>query len=197
MTLPPINLLTYIILFCQAQDSGKEVRVVFCDISKAFDCVWHAGLIHKLKAAGISSDLLSWFVSYLANRKQRVVLPGTESNWNFIRAGVPQGSILGPLLFLLYINDIVTDIGSNIRLFADDTSIYIIVDNPYTAAEILNTDLEKISQWAKTWLVNFKATKTETLLISRITNKLVHHKIFMLGKEINEVQFHKHQGVYF
>ena len=125
-----VNQLTYLYnTFCQALDSGKEVRVVFCDISKAFDRVWHAGLIHKLKAAGISSDLLSWSVSYLANRKQRVVLPGTESNWNFIHAGVPQGSILGPLLFLLYINDIVTDIGSNIRLFADDTSIYIIVDN--------------------------------------------------------------------
>lgn len=193
-----VNQLTYLYnTFCQALDSGKEVRVVFCDISKAFDRVWHAGLIHKLKAAGISSDLLSWFVSYLANRKQRVVLPGTESNWNFIHAGVPQGSILGPLLFLLYINDIVTDIGSNIRLFADDTSIYIIVDNPNTAAEILNTDLEKISQWAKTWLVNFNATKTEALLISRKTNKPVHPKIFMLGQEINEVQFHKHLGVYF
>ena len=67
-----------------------------------------------------------------------------ESDWNYIRAGVPQGSILGPLLFLLFINDIVTDIGSNIRLFADETSLYIIFDNPTTAAELLNLDLEKI-----------------------------------------------------
>ena len=100
--------------FYQALDSGKEVRVVFCDIKKAFDRVWHAGLIHKLKAAG---SLLKCF-SYLADRKQCVVFPGAQSDWNFIHAGVPQGSILGPLLFLLYINDIVTDIGSNIRLFA-------------------------------------------------------------------------------
>ena len=98
---------------------------------------------------------------------------------------------------LFTINDIVTDISSNIRLFADDTSIYIIVDNPNTAEEILNTDLEKISHWAKTWLVNFNATKTEALLISRKTNKLVHRKIFILDQEINEVQFHKHLGVYF
>lgn len=107
-----VNQLTYLYnTFCHALDSGKEVRVVFCDISKAFDRVWHAGLIHKLKAAGISGKLLKWFVSYLENRKQRVVLPVAQSNWNFIHAGVPQGSILGPLLFLLYINDIVSEIG--------------------------------------------------------------------------------------
>ena len=73
----PVNQLTYLYnTFCQALDSGKEVRVVFCDISKAFDRVWHAGLIHKLRAAGISGQILKWFVSYLENRKQRVVLPG-------------------------------------------------------------------------------------------------------------------------
>ena len=97
----PVNQLTYLYnTFCQALDSGKEVRVVFCDISKAFERMWHAGLIHKLRAAGISGQILKWFVSYLENRKQRVVLPGAESGWNYINAGVPQSSILGPLLFL-------------------------------------------------------------------------------------------------
>ena len=74
--------------FCQALDSGKEVRVVFCDIKKAFERVWHAGFIHKLKAAGLSGSLLKWFISYLADRKLRVVLPGAQSDWNFIHAGV-------------------------------------------------------------------------------------------------------------
>ena len=123
-------------------------------ISKAFDRVWHVELLHKLRAAGVTGEILNWFNNYLSDRKQRVVLPGAVSDWLFIRAGVPQGSILGPLLFLLYINDIVTDIGSNIRLFADDTSLYI-VDDPSDAANCLNTDLDKISRWAATWLVSF------------------------------------------
>ncbi|MCG8033360.1 MAG: reverse transcriptase family protein, partial [Candidatus Thiodiazotropha taylori] len=193
-----VNQLTFLYhTFCQALDSGKEVRVVFCDIKKAFDRVWHAGLIHKLKAAGISGSLLKWFASYLSDRKQKVVLPGAQSNWNSIHAGVPQGSILGPLLFLLYINDIVTDIGSNIRLFADDTSLYIIVDNPNAAAELINSDLVKISNWAHIWLVDFNAAKNEALLLSRKLNRPIHPPVYMLNHEINEVQFHKHLGIYF
>ena len=176
---------------------GLKSRVVFCDIKKAFDRVWHAGLIHKLKAAGVSGSLLKWFISYLADRKQRVVLPGAQSDWNFIHAGVPQGSILGPLLFLLYINDIVTDIGSNTRLFADDTSLYIIVDNPNTAAEIINSDLVKISNWARAWLVDFNAAKNEALLLSHKINRPLHPPLYMHNQQINEVQYHKHLGVYF
>jgi len=109
----------------QALDGGKEVRAVFCDISKAFDRVWHRGLFHKLSSLGISGHLLNWFKSYLSDRKQRVVVSNSSSPWSEISADVPQGSILGPLLFLIYINDIVTDIQASIRLFTDDTSLYI------------------------------------------------------------------------
>ena len=119
-------------------------------------------MLAKLPAASVTGEALAWFSNYLSNRKQRVILPGADSDWTYIKAGVPQGSIIGPLLFL--INDIVHDIGSNIRLFADDTSLFIIVDNPLTAARNLNTDLEKISRWAATWLVSFNPTKTESLL---------------------------------
>lgn len=191
------NQLTFLYnTFCQALDSGKEIRVVFCDVSKAFDRVWHEGLICKLKAAGISGSLLSWLSNYLSNRRQRVILPGAQSNWNYIHAGVPQGSILGPLLFLLYINDIVTDIGSNIRLFADDTSIYLIVENPATAAHILNSDLEKIAKWAIAWLVTFNPIKTESLLISRRLLKPLHPHLYMFNQQITEVDNHKHLGMY-
>ena len=104
--------------------------------------------------------------NYLPDQKQRIVLPGFSSAWIFIKAGVPLGSILVLLPFLVHINVIVTDIGSNIRLFADDTSLYIIVDNPLVAAETLIVDLEKISHWAVTWLGTFNPNKSITLLLS-------------------------------
>ena len=191
-----VNQLTYLYNIF-ALDSGEEVRVVFCDIKKAFDRVLHAGLIYKLKTAGISGSLLKWFLSYLADRRQKVVLPGAQSDWNSIHACVPQGSILGPFLFLLYINGIVSDIGSNIRLFADDISLYIIADNPNTAADFMNSDLLKISNWARIWLVDFNAEKAEALLLSRRIHRPIHPPLYMLNQEIKEVQFHKHLGVYF
>ena len=183
--------------FCRALDEGKEVRAIFCDISKAFDRVWHKGLIFKLQSAGISGTLLNWFSDYLQDRKQRVVLPGANSSWTSIKAGVPQGSILGPLLFLLYINDIVEDIHSSIRLFADDTSLYIIVDNPIQAAEQLNSDLLKIHLWATKWLVRFNPEKSESMLFSRKINKPFHPQVIMDQKNIVEVDSHKHLGVVF
>ena len=100
------------------------------------------------------------------------------------------------MLFLLYINDIVTDIGLNIRLFADDTSLYMIVDSPNTAAEIINSDLLKISNWARAWLVDFNAAKNEALLLSRKINRPLHPPLYMHNQQINEVQYHKHLGVY-
>ena len=105
------------------------------------DRVWHNGLLLKLNFVGIRVSLLLWFSDYLTNRRQRVVLP--SSNWTLTKAGVPQGSILGSLLFLIFINDIVSDIETNIRLFADDTSLYIIVETPQSAALKLNNDLTK------------------------------------------------------
>lgn len=191
------NQLVYLYnFFCQSIDSGKEVRAIFCDISKAFDRVWHKGLLIKLQAAGITGNLLSWFENYLCNRKQRVVLPGATSDWACIKAGVPQGSILGPLLFLLYINDIVNDINSNIRLFADDTGLFIVVDDPITSANTLNADLLKIENWANKWLVRFNPTKTESLLLSRKSNHINHPPVFMNNHLISEVKEHKHLGVF-
>ena len=183
------NQLTFLYhAFCEALDAGKEVRAVFCDISKAFDRVWHTGLLYKLRAAGITGYVLQWFKNYHSDRKQRVVLPGIFSAWNFIKAGVPQGSILSPLLFLVYINDIVTDIGSNMGLFADDNSLYIVVDNPLVAAETLNADLEKISRWAATWLVTFNPNKSIALLFSRKVSHPLHPPLFIENTPITKLK---------
>ena len=97
---------------------GLEVRGVFLDISKAFDKVWHDGLIYKLQQNGISGELLNILVDFLNNRKQRVVLNGQSCNWVNVKAGVPQGSIIRPLLFLIYINDLSEGLITNAKLFA-------------------------------------------------------------------------------
>ena len=132
-----------------------EVRAVFLDISKAFDKVWHEGLIFKLRQNGIHGGLLKLFESYLHNRKQRVVLNGSFSEDSILKSGVPQGSVLGPLLFLIYINDLEINIKSNIKFFADDTMLYSIIKKPEESAADLNHDLEIISQWAHQWKMEF------------------------------------------
>lgn len=125
--------------FCQSLDSGVEIRVVFCDVSKAFNLVSASGL--SLSSWFICS-LLSWFNDFLTNRRQKV-------SHAFILVGIlvmqvfRRGSITCPLLFLLHTNDIVVDLRSIIRLYADDSSLYIMVENPITAAQIFNSDLEK------------------------------------------------------
>ena len=127
--------------FCKSFDSEITTQAIFFDISKAFDKVWHRGLLRKLQAIGIRGTLFHWFENYLAERKRAVVLHGSRSDYLFVPAGVPQGSVLGPLLFLICINDIIEDIESVIKLFADDTSMYLCLENPHIRAEILNNDL--------------------------------------------------------
>ena len=174
-------------------DKGNMVRFIFCDISKAFDRVWHDGLMYKLERAGISGRLLKWFESYLAGRCQRVVIKGVKSDIKFLNAGVPQGSILGPLLFLLYINDITDVVSTNIRLYADDSSIFTVGKDSEKIAQELNSDLEQISKWAHMWRVNFNAKKT--ISITFTTRKLDHIvPLYLNNTRIVEKTSHKHLG---
>ena len=191
-----VNQLMYITHeFGRALNEGKEVRVVFCDISKAFDRVWHKGLLRKLESIGFRGSLLSWVKNYLSERKQRVVINNSTSSWRDINAGVPQGSILGPLLFIVFINDILTDINSTMKLFADDTSLYLIVDDPQETAQTLNDDLVKLHAWSTQWLGNFNPQKTETMTISRKLNNPHQPNLIMNNTIISTVTEHKHFGL--
>ncbi len=127
-----------------AFEQSAEVRAAFLDISKAFDKVWFEGLLFKLKCNGIDGSLLSLFENYLANRNQRVVLNGINSSWEQVFSGVPQGSVLGPLLFLIYINDLTDGITSSIKLFADDSSLFTRVYDPKASHNQLVEDRNKI-----------------------------------------------------
>ena len=109
---------------CQTFDNDQFSCMVFCDVSKAFDRGWHKGLIFKLKQYCINGSLLNWISDYLSNRSQRVVIRSCTSSSLPVKAGVPQGSVLGPLLFLIYVNDIVDSLLSLTRLFADDSSLF-------------------------------------------------------------------------
>ena len=114
-----------------------------------------------------------------------------------MNAGVPQGSVLGPLLFLIYINAIVRTLNRNVRLFADDTSLYVVVENPAAAANILNDDLINVHNWADQWLVSFNPSKTESMVISKKRNKSPHTRLLMDNTVVKEVDKHKHLGIVF
>ena len=116
----------------------EDVRGVFLDISKSFDKVWHEGLIFKLKKNGFEGKLIMLFENYLKNRKQRVVLNGLSSSWKKIVVGIPQVSVLGSLLFLIYINDLPHEISSICKMFADDTSLFLKVKDSSLSLSDLN-----------------------------------------------------------
>ena len=132
-----------------------EFREVFLDMSKAFDKVWHEGLIFKLKSMGISDALLDFIVSFLKSRFPRAVLNGQTSEWLPVKAGVPQGSILGPLFFLIYINDLPIDIISTVKWFSDDAWLFSIIHDATTTAYELYKDLQKIAELAHQWKMSF------------------------------------------
>ena len=123
-----------------------ETHSVFHDISKAFDRVWHDGLLSKLKQNGVSGNLFQLIKSFLSGRFQRILLSGQTSDWETIQAGAPLGSILGPLFFLIYSNDLTDNLNSNVKLFPDDTSLFSEICDPLETANVLNNDLRKMSE---------------------------------------------------
>ena len=133
-------------------------------------------------------------------RKQRVVLNGQHSPWADVKAGVPQGSILGPLLFLIYINELPNRLNSNVKLFADDTSLFSVVHNITDSANLLNSDLCKINEWALQWKISFNPDpikQAQEIIFSRKTSKRNHPWFMFNNSIVNLTTNHKHLGKIF
>ena len=181
-----------------ADRNSLEVRAVFLDISKAFDKVWHDGLIFKLKQNGISGSLFKLLANYLNNRKHRVVLNGSCSDYSEIESGVPRGSVLGPLLFLIYINDLERNVKSNIKFFVDDTMLFSIVKGPVISDDDLNHDLDSIHQWVHQWKMEFNPDPTKQATEVLFSCKKVspnHPQLIFNGTVVKKVNEQKHLGL--
>ena len=156
------NLLEFMELVSRRLDEGEPVDVVFLDFQKAFDKVPHKRLMLKLRAMGIGGKLWAWIESWLSNRRQRVVIGGVCSEWREVESGVPQGSVLGPLLFVMYINDIDEGLVNRIMKFADDTKVVGRVSNQ-EEVDGLQRDLGRLGEWSKQWLMPFNVGKCKVM----------------------------------
>ncbi|KAK3099985.1 hypothetical protein FSP39_012969 [Pinctada imbricata] len=178
---------------CINREKNEHTCLIFYDISKAFDKVWHRGLLKKLNSYGFTGSLHYFLTDYLSNREQAVFVNNHHSSFRLTNAGVPQGSVLGPFLFLIFINDIAENLLSLARLFADDTSLLYSSKRLNDIERVLNDDLNKIHLWANKWMVTFNPNKTEVLLIS---NRPTHDLDLHFGDtRLQPSSFHKHLGV--
>ena len=166
--------------------------VLYLDFSKAFDKVPHKRLLRKLNSHGVGAALVSWIEDWLSCRHQRVVVRGNASNWSEVTSGVPQGSVLGPALFLIYINDIDHEIASSVLKFADDTKIFYKVACP-EAAFTLQDDLNKLYDWSIEWQMLFNSEKCGCIHIGK---KNMGFDYFIGEQRINNVDEEKDLGVF-
>jgi hypothetical protein len=190
------NQLLYIVhLIRSAWATGKVAQGVFLDVHAAFDKVWHQGLLAKLEQNGVTGPCLNLFESYLSDRKQVVVVDGVKSNVEEVKAGIPQGSRLGPLLFILYINDITEGLESEVLIFADDTTLIATGINPEQTAAQLNRDLTRIKLWADKWKVIFNADKSVDMIFTK-KDFPPSTPTSLNGTAIKRATSHRHLGVY-
>ena len=156
-------------------NEGRSSDVIYLDFAKAFDKVPHQRLLVKLRAHGVDGVLLTWIGSWLRDRKQRVCMRGSSSSWCRVSSGVPQGSVLGPILFLVFINDLDVGIRSDIWKFADDTKILRVVEED-GGADMLQSDLDRLVDWSNTWQMQFNEKKCKVMHIGR-RNKMFRYSM--------------------
>ena len=171
----------------------EQLDMLILDISKAFDVVPHCRLVNKLNFYGIRDNTLTWITNWLSGRTQRVVVDGECSSESSVKSGVPQGTVLGPLMFILYINDIGKNTGSSIRLFADDCVLYRVIREA-ADAEVLQNDLSMMCSWAKDWQMLFNADKCSLLTVTRKRNPL-RFTYNIHGKNLKLVEHHPYLGL--
>ena len=160
------QLLSTLDQWTRALDEDYCLDAIFLDFQKAFDTVPHHRLIRKLHGYGIDGALLEWIKSFLADRQQCVVVNGQKSAWTPVLSGVPQGSVLGPILFVIYINDLPEESTSDIQLFADDTKVYRTIRTPEDCLQ-LQRDLDNLQAWATRWQMKFHPQKCKVMRIGR------------------------------
>ena len=154
----------------RALDQQKKVDLIRLDFQKAFDTFPHQRLLCKLRQCGIDGQRLEWISLWLTNRKQRIIVDGAESKWVCVKSGVPQGTVLGPLLFLIFINNIGISISSTLRLFADECLLYRVIDSTRDA-KLLQHDLHLITEWCKQWQMRLNLDKVS---LCNVIELLIH-----------------------
>ncbi|XP_063427535.1 uncharacterized protein LOC134711037 [Mytilus trossulus] len=190
-----LQLLEVIDKWTEALDQGLDIDCIYTDFMKAFDKVPYKRLIAKIKNLGVHEDIVGWITSFLEDRKQKVVVNGEESDCANVTSGIPQGSVLGPLLFVLYINDLPDQVDSDAYLFADDTKIFRIIKTQ-NDRQILQEDLNKMESWSDKWLLKFHPEKCKYMKISKKSNSTDHPPIYsLLNHPIAQVKEEKDIGV--
>jgi hypothetical protein len=174
-------------------DAKGQSDIAILDFSKAFDTVPHKRLMLKLQGYGIQGTTLSWIIAFLSDRRQRVAIDGSFSGWSPVTSGVPQGTVLGPLLFLLFINDIGNNIASDIRLFADDCVLYRKIDSQ-SDCDILQHDLDTLTDWADKWQMRFNTKKCHIMHMTK-RRKPINNAYNMAGTPLAVVKSHPYLGV--
>ena len=192
-----LQLLTVFDTWSKYIDSDIPVDTVFFDFRKVFDSVPHKRLLLKLERLGVSRNVLKWISSFLSNRQQRVVINGQSSEWTDVSSGVPQGSVLGPLLFIMFVNDLPDEVKSYCKLFADDAKLYKDLQN-HEDFETFQNDLNKLCQWTIKWLMLFYVAKCKVMHIGRDNLRFEYEVTDNEGntKVLKSVEIEKDLGVY-